>query len=102
MAAINVTSENFENEVLRSDKPVLVDFWAAWCGPCKMLSPIMEEIADERQDIKVCKVNIDEEGELAIKYNVMSIPTVIAFNDGNIVKRTVGAQPKQGILSLLD
>lgn len=102
MSAINVTLESFENEVLKSDKPVLVDFWAAWCGPCKMLSPIMEEIADERQDIKVCKVNIDEEGELAMQYNVMSIPTIIAFRNGSVVKRTVGAQPKQDILSLID
>lgn len=102
MSAINVTLESFENDVLKSDKPVLVDFWAAWCGPCKMLSPIMEEIADERQDIKVCKVNIDEEGELAMQYNVMSIPTIIAFRNGSVVKRTVGAQPKQDILSLID
>lgn len=102
MSAINVTSKNFEEEVLKSDKPVLVDFWAAWCGPCKMLSPIIEEIAEERDDIKVCKVNVDEEGDLAMSYKVMSIPTIVAFKNGEIANKSVGALPKKDILSLLD
>lgn len=102
MSAINVTSKNFEEEVLKSEKPVLVDFWAAWCGPCKMLSPIIEEIAEERDDIKVCKVNVDEEGDLAMSYKVMSIPTIVAFKNGEIVNKSVGAQPKKDILSMLD
>ena len=86
--AIKVNTGNFDTEVLQADKPVLVDFWAEWCGPCNMISPIIEEISDERTDIKVCKVNIDEDGELAVKYNVMSIPTMIAFKNGEIIKRT--------------
>lgn len=102
MDIITVTEKTFEEEVLKSDKPVLVDFWADWCGPCKMLAPVMDKIADERDDIKVCKVNIDEEMNLALKYNVMSIPTVIAFSNGEIKKRTVGVQSKAEIISLLD
>ena len=100
--AIKVSTDNFDTEVLQADKPVLVDFWAEWCGPCNMISPIIEEISDERTDIKVCKVNIDEDGELAVKYNVMSIPTMVAFKNGEIIKRTVGAQSKQSILALFD
>lgn len=102
MDIITVTEKTFEEEVLKSDKPVLVDFWADWCGPCKMLAPVMDKIAEERDDIKVCKVNIDEEMNLALKYNVMSIPTVIAFSNGEIKKRTVGVQSKAEIISLLD
>ena len=100
--AIKVSTDNFDTEVLQADKPVLVDFWAEWCGPCNMISPIIEEISDERTDIKVCKVNIDEDAELAVKYNVMSIPTMVAFKNGEIIKRTVGAQSKQSILALFD
>ena len=101
MAAIELTSENFEQEVLQADKPVLVDFWASWCGPCKMLSPVIEEIAEERSDIKVGKVNIDEPPELAQKYGVMSIPTVLLLKDGEEVNKSVGAVPKKVLLDLI-
>jgi len=101
MAAIELTSENFEQEVLQADKTVLVDFWASWCGPCKMLSPVIEEIADERSDIKVGKVNIDEHPELAQKYGVMSIPTVLVIKDGEEVNKSVGAVPKKVLLDLI-
>ena len=101
MAAIELTSENFEQEVLQADKTVLVDFWASWCGPCKMLSPVIEEIADERSDIKVGKVNIDEHPELAQKYGVMSIPTVLVIKDGEEVNKAVGAVPKKALLDLI-
>ena len=101
MAAIELTSENFEQEVLQADKTVLVDFWASWCGPCKMLSPVIEEIADERSDIKVGKVNIDEHPELAQKYGVMSIPTVLVIKDGEEVNKSVGAVPKKALLDLI-
>lgn len=102
MSIVSINSNNFESEVLNADSVVLVDFWADWCGPCKMLAPILEEIAKEREDIKICKVNVDEENELAIKYNIMSIPTIIAFKNGDILKRVVGVQSKQAILSILD
>ena len=101
MAAIELTSENFEQEVLQADKTVLVDFWASWCGPCKMLSPVIEEIADERSDIKVGKVNIDEHPELAQKYGVMSIPTVLVIKDGEEVNKSVRAVPKKALLDLI-
>jgi thioredoxin len=101
MAAIELTSENFEQEVLQADKTVLVDFWASWCGPCKMLSPVIEEIADERSDIKVGKVNIDEHPELAQKYGVMSIPTVLVIKDGEEANKSVGAVPKKALLDLI-
>lgn len=102
MATISVNSDNFEQEVLKADKTVLVDFWAEWCGPCKMLSPIVDDISDEREDIKVCKVNIDECPELAIKYRVMSIPTLAVFKQGELADKLIGAQPKNEILELLD
>lgn len=102
MEAIHVTEENFETEVLQSEKPVLVDFWAEWCPPCKMLGPVMDDIAEENEEIKVCKVNIDEETSLATNYKVMQIPTIIAFKNGEIANRSVGAQSKQAILSILD
>lgn len=102
MAIVNLTKDNFEQEVLKSDKPVLVDFWAAWCGPCKMLSPIVDEIAAERSDIKVGKVNVDEESALAVEFKVASIPMLILFKDGQAVKKSVGYVPKEQVLALLD
>ena len=97
----NVTLENFEQEVLRSDKTVLLDFWATWCGPCRMVAPILEEIAAERPDIKVCKVNVDEQPELASRYRIMSIPTLMVVKNGQVVNQAVGARPKSQILSML-
>ncbi len=99
--SMNITKDNFELEVLKSDKPVLVDFWAAWCEPCKMLSPVIDEISSEREDLKVCKINIDEQPELAQQFGVMSIPTLIVFKDGEVTNKTVGVQPKDQILALL-
>ena len=101
MSVINITKENFNAEVLSSDKPVLIDFWASWCGPCRMVSPIVDEIAQERTDIKVGKVNVDEQSELAAQFGVMSIPTLVVMKDGKVVNRSVGARPKRDILSLL-
>ena len=101
MAAIELTTENFEQEVLQADKPVLVDFGASWCGPCKMLSPVIDEIAGERDDIKVGKVNVDEQPELAQKYGVMSIPTVLVIKGGEEVNKSVGAVPKKALLDLI-
>ena len=101
MAVIEIKSTNFQQEVLNSDKPVLLDFWASWCGPCRMVSPIADEIAEERSDIKVGKVNVDEQPELAAQFGVMSIPTLVVMKDGKVVNQTVGARPKAQILSLL-
>lgn len=97
----NITLENFDQEVLRSEKTVLLDFWATWCGPCRMVAPILEEIAGERPDIKVCKVNVDEQPELASRYRIMSIPTLMVVKNGEIVNQAVGARPKSQILSML-
>ena len=102
MAVVTLTLENFEAEVIKSDIPVLVDFWASWCGPCRMLSPIVDQIAEERTDIKVGKVNVDEQEELAMRYGIMSIPTLIVFKNGEIVKKTMGVQPKAAILGLFE
>ncbi len=101
MSAITITKENFEAEVLRSDKPVLLDFWAAWCGPCKMVSPVIDEIAGEVGHAKVGKVNVDEQPELAQQFRVMSIPTLVVIRDGKVEKTTVGAKSKNDILSML-
>ncbi len=101
MAAIVLTKDNFSQEVLNSDKPFLVDFWAPWCGPCKIVSPIIDQIADEVTDSKIGKVNVDEQGELAAEYGVMSIPTLAVFIDGKIAKQAVGAKDKEAILKLL-
>ena len=101
MAVIELTKENFEAEVLRSDKTVLVDFWAAWCGPCRMLSPVVDEIAEERTDIKVGKVNVDNEEDLASRFGIMSIPTLIVFRGGEVKAQTMGVQPKAAILDML-
>ena len=96
-----VTKENFDQEVLMAKEPVLVDFWAAWCMPCKMLSPIVDQVASERSDVKVCKINIDDEGELAIRYGVMSIPTLIVFKNGEITNKSIGLISKEDILALI-
>ena len=101
MAAIVVNKENFEQEVLRAQQPVLLDFWAPWCAPCRMVGPILEQIAQERPDIKVAKVNIDEQVALANRYSIMSIPTLLVIRDGKIVNQAVGARPKEAILGLL-
>ena len=101
MSAINIGNHNFQNEVLNSDRKVLVDFWAPWCGPCRMVVPIVEEIAEERSDIKVCKINVDENPELAESFGIMSIPTLVVIKDGEIVNQAVGARTKEEILALL-
>lgn len=101
MSVMNITKDTFQQEVLNSSVPVLVDFWAAWCGPCRMVSPIVDEIAGERSDIKVVKVNVDEQPELAAKYGIMSIPTLMVIRDGKVVKQTVGAASKQSIAAML-
>lgn len=102
MAALKITKDNFQTEVLEAKETVLVDFWASWCGPCKMIGPIIDQIADERSDIKVCKVNVDDEQELAVQFKVMSIPTLLVFKDGKVVNQSLGAKPKAAILAMLD
>ena len=101
MSAININKNNFQNEVLNSDKKVLLDFWAPWCGPCRMVVPIVEEIADERPDIKVGKINVDEEVELASQFGIMSIPTLVVIENGKIANQAMGARPKEAILGML-
>ena len=102
MSVVVLTQQNFEQEVLKSDKPVLVDFWADWCGPCRMVSPIVDEIAAENADIKVGKINVDEQQALAQQYGVRSIPTLVVFKDGRVAKTAVGARPKASILQMLE
>lgn len=101
MSVINITRNNFQNEIINSDKPVLLDFWAPWCGPCRMVGPILEEIAGERSDIKIGKINVDEQPEFASQFRVMSIPTLIVIKDGKIVNQSMGAKPKNAILAML-
>ena len=101
MAAININQNNFHNEVMNSEKKVLLDFWAPWCGPCRMVVPLVEEIAKERPDIKVGKINVDENPELAKQFGVFSIPTLVVMENGKIVRQEQGARPKKAILSML-
>ena len=101
MSVVTITKENFQKEVVESEKRVLLDFWASWCGPCRMLSPIVDEIAEERTDIKVGKVNVDEQQDLAATFNVMSIPTLIVLDKGQVVNQSVGVRPKKQILTML-
>ena len=102
MSVINVNQSNFEAEVLNSEKKVLLDFWAPWCGPCRMVSPIVDAVAEERADVKVGKVNVDDEEELAVRFGIMSIPTLMVFQGGKAVKTVVGARSKEEILKMLD
>lgn len=97
-----INKSNFDSEVLKSDKKVLVDFWAPWCGPCRMLLPVIEEIAEERDDIRICKINVDDESELAASFGIMSIPTLLVFENGKVVKKSLGAKSKEDVLELLD
>ena len=101
MKVLHIDKDNFHKEVLGSDKPVLLDFFASWCGPCRMVGPILDEIAEEREDIKVCKVNIDEQPELAHRYRIMTIPTLMVLKDGQIIEQSVGAKPKHQILAMV-
>lgn len=102
MAVITITKENFQKEVLESDKPVLLDFWAPWCGPCRMVSPVVDEIADESSHIKVGKINIDEQNDLATQYKIMTIPTLMVIKDGIAVKQVAGVTPKANILAMIE
>lgn len=101
MSAININKTNFQNEVINSEKPVLLDFWASWCGPCRMVGPIVDEIAAERSDLKVGKVNVDEQPELAGQFGVMSIPTLVVMKNGKVTNQAVGVRPKAQILAML-
>ncbi len=101
MSVIHITNQNFREEVVNSEKPVLLDFWASWCGPCSMLSPIIDEIAEDRDDIKVGKINVDEEPELASAFQVMSIPTVVVMKNGNVTGKSVGVRPREDLEAML-
>ena len=102
MSEINLNNQNFEEEVLKSELPVLVDFYATWCGPCKMIAPVIEQVANERDDIKVCKVNVDEEEELAVKFGIQSIPTLLLVKDGAVVSKAVGYRDYKGVCEFID
>lgn len=101
MSVLQITKNNFDTEVMNSEKPVLIDFWASWCGPCKMLSPVVDEIAEETTDVKVGKVNVDEQPELARQFGVMSIPTLVLIKDGKVAEQSVGVKPKDTILNMI-
>lgn len=101
MAALHITSENFQKEVMESDKPVLLDFWAEWCGPCKMLLPTIEQLAEEVTHAKICKVNVDDQPALAQQFRVMTIPTLIVIKNGQVVETSVGVKPKEAILKMI-
>ncbi len=102
MSVLTITKDNFDKEVIKSDKTVLIDFWAPWCGPCRMVSPVVDEIAEEEKSIKVGKINVDEQPELAASFNVMSIPTIIVFKNGKIAKTSVGAKSKSALLAMIN
>lgn len=101
MAVIHLTKDTFESEVLHSEKKVLIDFWASWCGPCRMVAPLIDEIADEQDAVKICKINVDEQPELAQSFGIMSIPTLVVMEGGKVVASAIGARPKEDILSLI-
>ena len=101
MSVLHINRESFEKIIAQNGKTVLVDFWATWCGPCRMIAPVLEEVAKERPDVTVCKVDVDEERELALKYGVSSIPTLLVFRDGKVVNQSIGAMPKERILAML-
>jgi thioredoxin 1 len=101
MSVLHINHESFEKIIAQDGKTVLVDFWATWCGPCRMIAPVLEEVAKERPDVTVCKVDVDEERELALEYGVSSIPTLLVFRDGKVVNQSIGAMPKERILAML-
>lgn len=101
MSVMHIHKDNFQEEVMNADRPVLLDFWASWCGPCQMLGPVIDQIADEQDEVKICKVNVDEQPELASQFGVMSIPTLVVMKEGKITNKSVGAKPKEQILAML-